>query len=325
VPSLRRMPVTVLVIADPEDDTLARLPPASDGVRFVVARDLPGFEPHLADAEAILLWSHDARVLQALVPRAPLLRWVHTWSAGVDKVLFPGLVDSPLVLTNARGVYSPSLAEFAIGAMLYFAKDFPRMKASQARGAWEPFDVQMLRGATLGLVGYGDIGRTVAALGRAFGMELLALRRHAHKSEGDPLAAELAASARDVCVRADYLVVSAPITPETRHLIGAPEIAAMKRAAVLVNIGRGAVVDEAALVASLQRDAIRGAALDVFEREPLPPDHPLFALPNVLLSPHTADHTPTWRHEAMDCFLANLRRFLAGEPLANVVAKAGGY
>jgi phosphoglycerate dehydrogenase-like enzyme len=234
-------------------------------------------------------------------------------------------VDSPLVLTNARGVYSPSLAEFAIGAMLYFAKDFPRMKASQAKGAWDPFDVQMLRGATLGVVGYGDIGRTVARLGRAFGMELVALRRHAHESEGDPLAAALATSAREVCRRADYLVVSAPITPETRHLIGPDEIGAMKRTAVIVNIGRGAVVDEDALVGALQRGALRGAALDVFEREPLPPGHPLFALPSVLLSPHTADHTPTWRHEAMECFLANLRRFLAGEPLANVVAKAGGY
>jgi phosphoglycerate dehydrogenase-like enzyme len=319
------MPVTVLVIAHPGDDTLARLPAAGDDVRFIVADALPRFEPHLPAADAILLWSHDAHLLEALVPRAPRLRWVHTWSAGVDKVLFPALVDGPLVLTNARGVYSPSLAEFALGAMLYFAKDFPRMKASQARGAWEPFDVQMLRGATLGLVGYGDIGRTVAALGRAFGMELLALRRHAHKSEGDPLRAELAASARDVCARSDYLVVSLPITAETRHLIGPTEIGAMKRTAVIVNIGRGAVIDEVALVSALQRGLVRGAALDVFEREPLPPGHPLFALPGVLLSPHTADHTPTWRHEAMDCFLANLRRFLAGEPLANVVAKSGGY
>ena len=319
------MTLTILVIADPGDATLARLPGVGSGARFVVGGRLEAFDASVAEADAILLWSSDVATLKALVPRAPRLRWVHVWSAGVEGVLSPAIVESPLVLTNARGVYSRSLAEFALGAMLYFAKDFPRMKASQANRAWDPFDVRMLHRATLGVIGYGDIGRAVATLGRALGMELLALRRRPEKSHADPLAPEVLTSAREVCARSDYLVLAAPITKETRHMIGAGELGAMKRDAVLVNVGRGAVVDEAALVHALQRGEIRGAALDVFEHEPLPPDHPFFAMPNVLLSPHCADHTPTWRDEAMGCFLENLRRFLAGETLANLVEKQSGY
>jgi phosphoglycerate dehydrogenase-like enzyme len=317
--------VTVLVLAHSGDATLARLPVAREGLRLVVGDSLARFESAVGDAEAVLLWGGDVQLLEAVVVRAPRLRWVHVWSAGVDKVLFPALVERAVVLTNARGVYSPSLAEFALGAMLYFAKDFSRMKASQARGAWEPFDVEMLRGATLGLVGYGDIGRAVAALGRAFGMTLVAFRRHPENAALDPLGAEVAMSLLDVCRRADYLVVSTPITPETKHLLGASELAAMKRSAVLVNVGRGAVIDEPALVGALKRGELRGAALDVFEDEPLPQEHALFRLSNVLLSPHTADHTAGWRDDAMTCFLANLERFLAGEPLANLVDKTKGY
>jgi phosphoglycerate dehydrogenase-like enzyme len=198
------------------------------------------------------------------------------------------------------------------------------MKRSQRAHRWEPFDVEMLRGATLGLVGYGDIGRRVAALGAALGMKVLVLRRHPEPST-DPAAPEMVTSKRALCERSDYLVLAAPITPETRHLIGAGELAAMRATAVLINVGRGGLVDQAALVAALQRGALKGAALDVFEKEPLLAGDPLFDLDSVLLSPHTADHTATWRDEAMGAFLDNLARYRAGEPLRNVVDKARGY
>jgi phosphoglycerate dehydrogenase-like enzyme len=243
----------------------------------------------------------------------------------VETVLSPALVERDVVLTNTRGVYSRSLAEFALGAMLYFAKDFQRMKASQGARRWEPFDVQMLDGATLGIAGYGDIGRAVGKLGRSAGMNLLALRRHPERSSDDPLRPEMAASPQALCARSDYLVLAAPMTSETRHLIGPAELAAMKPTAVLVNVGRGGLVDQTALVAALRRGALKGAALDVFETEPLPTGDPLWELPNVLVSPHTADHTATWREEAMQLFLDNLQRFRAGEPLRNVVDKARGY
>jgi phosphoglycerate dehydrogenase-like enzyme len=183
----------------------------------------------------------------------------------------------------------------------------------------------MLRGATLGIAGYGDIGRRVAALGASMGMKLLALRRHPERPTGDALEPEMVSSKRALCERSDYLVLAAPSTPETRHLIGKDELGAMRPGAVLVNVGRGALVDQAALVNALRRGVLRGAALDVFETEPLPADDPLYGLDNVLLSPHTADHTATWREEAMGCFLENLRRFRAGEPLLHVVEKARGY
>ena len=319
------MALTVLVVAEPGDKTLSAFDTVGSDVEFVVGNEAEAFADAAPRAEVLVAWSSDRATLERVFAAAPRLRWVHSWAAGVEWLLFPALLERDVVLTNTRGVYSDSLAEFAVGAMLYFAKDLARMKASQRARRWEPFDVQMLRDATLGIAGYGDIGRRVAALGASMGMNLLALRRHPERLTGDPLKAEMVTSKRILCERSDYLVLAAPITPETRHMIGTAELGAMRPGAVLVNVGRGALVDQAALVSALQRGAIRGAALDVFETEPLPPDDPLYGLDNVLLSPHTADHTATWRDEAMRCFLENLRRFRAGEPLDHVVEKARGY
>jgi phosphoglycerate dehydrogenase-like enzyme len=317
--------LTVLVIAHHGDPMLAVLREAGPGVEFVVGDDAGALTEAAPRAAAVLVLSGDCDTLQSVLAIAPRVGWVHSWATGVDGFLFPALVASDVVLTNTRGVYSVSLAEFAIGAMLYFAKDFARMKRSQGAEVWDPFDVAMLRGATLGIIGFGDIGRAVAMLGHAAGMNILALRRRPELSAADPLGPEMVASKGAICERSDYLVLAAPLTPETRHLIGREELRAMRRSAVLVNIGRGALVDQAALVSALEHRALKGAALDVFEREPLQPGHPLFRLDNVLLSPHCADHTATWRDDAMRCFLDNLTRFRAGKPLENVVDKANGY
>jgi phosphoglycerate dehydrogenase-like enzyme len=318
------MALTLLVLADPRDRTLAALG-SVEGLEVVVGHRAEDFGDATRRAEVFLVWSSDRVTVERVFAASARLRWVHSWAAGVDWLLFPSLREREVVVTNTRGVYSDSLAEFAVGAMLYFAKDLARMKASQRARRWEPFDVQMLRGSTLGIAGYGDIGRKVGALGASLGMKLLALRRRPERSSGDPLAPETITSCRELCERADYLVVAAPLTPETRHLIGAEEIAAMRPSAILVNVGRGAVVDQPALVDALQRGTLRGAALDVFETEPLPANDPLWGLDNVLVSPHTADHTATWREEAMRCFLENLRRYRTGEPLLHVVDKASGY
>jgi len=319
------MALTVLVVAEPGDKTLSAFDAVGSDIEFVVGNRAEAFHDAASRAEALLAWSSDRATVERVFGTAPRLRWVHSWAAGVEWLLFPALLESDVVLTNTRGVYSDSLAEFALAAMLYFAKDLARMKGSQRARRWDPFDVQMLRGATLGIAGYGDIGRKVAGLGASMGMKLLALRRHPEHSTGDPLEPEMVTSKGVLCERSDYLVLAAPITPETRHMIGTAELDGMRPGAVLVNIGRGALVDQVALVSALQGGAIRGAALDVFETEPLPADDPLYGLDNVLLSPHTADHTATWREEAMCCFLENLRRFRAGEPLLHVVEKASGY
>jgi phosphoglycerate dehydrogenase-like enzyme len=192
---------------------------------------------------------------------------------------------------------------------------------------WDQFDIAEIEGQTVGIVGYGNIGRAVAAKARALGMRVLAMRRRPELSAADPLVDEALPPARlhELLSRSDYVVVAAPLSPETEGLIGEAEIAAMRPGAVLMNVGWGPVVDEAALVRSLERGSIRGAALDVFDREPLPEGHPFYRLENVLLSPHCADHTPDWLARAMRCFLDNFARFHRGEPLANVVDKRRGY
>lgn len=319
------MALLVLVLADPADPPLAALAQVAGDVSFVIGKTAATFEQSAANADVVLAWSTDGATLANVLAMAPGVRWVHTGFAGVEGLLSPALLASCAVFTNTRGVYSRSLAEFALGAMFSFAKDFTRMRNSQIARRWDPFDVQMLANATLGVLGYGDIGRAVGSLGRAVGMNVLALRRRPERSREDPLQPEMLTSAREICARSDYVVLAAPLTPETRHMVGEDELAAMKASAVLINVGRGALVCEAALVSALERRAIKGAALDVFETEPLPPHHAFFSLPNVLLSPHCADHTATWRDDAMRCFIDNLSRFRAGEELENLVDKARGY
>jgi phosphoglycerate dehydrogenase-like enzyme len=236
-------------------------------------------------------------------------------------------VESPVILTNSAGVFAQSLGEFALAGMLHFAKNLARMRRQQVARDWTCFDVDMLHGATLGIVGYGGIGRATAALGRAFGMKIHALRRHPERSASDPLIDRAYASAElhDLLASSDYLLVSAPLTAETRGLIGAAEFAVMRPHAVLINLGRGPVIEESALIDALENGRIRGAVLDVFDTEPLPSRHPFWKLDNVLLSPHTADHTASWMQDAMELFFANFARFTTGGKLANVADKRLGY
>jgi phosphoglycerate dehydrogenase-like enzyme len=229
-----------------------------------------------------------------------------------------------VVLTNGRGIFGESLAEFVMGAALFFAKDLRRMVHSQMAERWDPFNIVDLAGQTLGLIGYGDIGRAVARRARAFGMTVLAVRRH---PQGDEVVREILPPERkrEMLARCDYVVVAAPLTRETRGMIAEPELRAMKPGAVIVNVGRGPVIDESALIRALEQGWIRGAALDVFDTEPLAEGHPFYRLENVLLSPHCADHALDWKHRAMQLFLDNIERFRKGEPLVNVVDKKAGY
>jgi phosphoglycerate dehydrogenase-like enzyme len=268
-------------------------------------------------------------MLRAALSGGPKVRWIHSRSAGLDNIWFPELVESDVVLTNGRGVFSASLGEFVLAAILYFAKDFRRMIRSQMAERWEPFDVEEIAGQTVGIVGCGDIGRAVATRVRAMGMRVLATRRHipSETKTADPLIDQYFRpdARRDMLARCDYVVASAPLTEETRHMISEAEFAAMKPKAVIINVGRGPVIDEGALIQALTSKRIRGAALDVFEHEPLPAGSPLYRLENVLLSPHCADHTATWQDEAMRFFLAQYARFSKGEPLENIVNKRLGY
>lgn len=280
----------------------------------------------LARAEVVVNGSHHGHILEEIWPSLKNLKWVHSLSAGVEGVVIPALKESSVPLTNARGVYKKSLGEWAVLAMLYFAKDVRRLERQKSESRWEQFDVDMLSGATVAIIGYGEIGREVAWRAKAFGMNVIATRRRVtHNS--DEYASEILPSSENIQAieKADYVVLSSALTPETRGMIGTKEFAAMKPTAVFINIGRGAVVDEPAMVDALQNGKIRGAGLDVFIEEPLPADSPLWKLDNVLLSPHSADHTATWQHETVEFFVENFNRYIKGEQLENIVDKQAGY
>lgn len=278
-----------------------------------IVHDVDALRRQLSGADVLVLAPRYGEMIRDVWNEARHLRWIHSLGAGVEKLPFELLRQSDVVVTNSRGVYADALGEFAIAAMMWFAKDFRRLIDNQTARKWEALQIRRLDGATLGIIGFGSIGQAVGTRGEALGMRVLGARR----SGG--------ASVDDVIRQSDYVVLSTPLTPETRHLMNAERIALMRPDAVLINIARGAIVDEPALIEALTAKRIRGAALDVFETEPLPPDNPLWTLTNVLISPHSADRTRDSHERAVAFFEHNLGRFERGEPLENVVNKTSGY
>ncbi len=312
---------SVLVLVSGNDPQLGML---SD-LPHTICGDVTPCAQTTKDATVILQWSGSKELLRTLFASCEKVRWIHSRAAGVDSLLFPELVESNVVLTNGSGVFSSSLGEFVLAAILYFAKDLRRMIRNQAAHAWEQFDVEEIAGQTVGIIGYGDIGRAVASRVKAMKMRVLATKRHVLLN--DPMVERFfrPEEQREMLALCDYIVATAPLTRETRHMISDPEFEAMKPNAVIINVGRGPVIDEAALLRALTLKRIKGAALDVFEHEPLPNEHPLYEMENVLLSPHCADHTSDWQDQAMRLFLEQYGRFARGEPLKNIVDKKLGY
>jgi phosphoglycerate dehydrogenase-like enzyme len=263
--------------------------------------------------------------------RHPALRWVHATSAGAGELvrgagLGPDALDR-VVVTTSSGVHGVPLAEFAIAGLLWVAKDLPGLADAQRARSWpvvrEP--LRELRGQTLVLVGLGEIGREVARLGKALGMRTVGVRRG--KGDPPPFTDEVHGADRlpELAGRADAMVVSLPLTGETAGLLDRATIERLPPGCIFVNVGRGGVVDEAALIDALRERRIAGAVLDVFATEPLPPDSPLWTLPNVLVSPHGAALSERENERIVELFVANLRRYLDGEPLANAVEPGVWY
>ena len=282
-----------------------------------------------------------AEVLPQVLQAFPSIEWIHCRSAGIDFVEsaeFAKLTAGnqsrkrTLRVTNAKGQFSSSLAEYALFACSYFAKDLPRLLQQQRDQNWEKYSVEELRGKTMGIVGYGDIGRACAQLAKAYGMRILALRRNPALSQQDPLCDGVYDSSpkslQKLFAESDYIICAAPSTPQTRGMINAAAFASAKPNSVFINVGRGDVVDEAALWQALipTTGKLKGAALDVFAQEPLPKESPLWTLPNILISPHNMDQTATFMHEATEFFVnENLPRFLCGEEILNPVDPSLGY
>jgi phosphoglycerate dehydrogenase-like enzyme len=317
---------TVLVIENPQSEYLKPLQQMPESLKIIVSDQLEVLQDAAPEAEVIMIAAHP-KLLRAIFPKAARLRWLQALSAGVEAYLFPELVASPVVMTNMRGVYKRSLAEFVIASALYFAKDLRRMLRNQDAGVWERYYVEEIWDKVMGIIGYGETGRACAEMARPFGMTLLGLRRRPELSQGDPLLDGVFGADRllEVLALSDYVVLATPATRETRKLIGEAELNAMKREAVLINVGRGWSVDEVALIRALEGNRIRGAALDVFETEPLPDGHAFYGVKNLLLSPHIADRTSHWQSLSLEFFLKNLGRYVQGLPLDNIIDKHAGY
>lgn len=282
------------------------------------------------ETDAICTYGPAATLLDA----APNLHWLALSSAGAELAVERGLVrPGGLTVTTASGVHAVPISEHVFGMLLMWVRGWPEMLDLQRaskwpdREGWPPLQPRELSGATLGIIGLGAIGRAVARLGHAFGMRVIATHRSARPGESDPDLDQQypLTQLRDLLAASDYVVVAAPATSETRHLIGANELAAMRPHAFLINIARGSLIDQDALITALTAQRIGGAGLDVFEQEPLPAESPLWKLPNVILSPHVAGATQRYGERLADLLIENITHLRNGEPLRNVVEPERGY
>jgi phosphoglycerate dehydrogenase-like enzyme len=299
------------------------------GIQVVQRKTYGGIEDDLRDADVLITWSLRSEQFRA----ARKLRWIHSPAAAVHGLMIPEVIAGDVVVTNARDVHGPVVAEHVIALVLALAKRLPSAVRYQLKRTWAQQQIwresprpREIAGATLGLVGLGSIGVETAKRAAALGMSVIAVREHPEMPSDASVNKVFGANELEELLQAsDYVVLAAPLTARTRALINRDRLRQMKPDAYLINVSRGALVDEPALIEALKQGRIAGAALDVFEKEPLPPQSPLWKTANVLITPHSAAFTERlWeRHYAL--ISENLRRLLAGMPLLNTVDKRRGY
>ena len=259
------------------------------------------------------------------------LKWIHFGIAGLEHSLFPAILKSKTIITNASGIHAGPVSEFVISAILYFAKRFKDCHDFMQTTNWTQWEVaqQMvqLKSKTIGILGFGLLGKAIAKKAKAFDMKVIATRRLQKKVEHKKTVDELIPLSRlsHLLKNSDFVVIACPLTPLTKGLIGKRELSQMKTSAFIINIARGEIINEAALITALKTKSIAGAALDVFEKEPLPKENPLFALDNVFLSPHISGNFPEYQHDVVVQFADNLNRYMAGKDLINRVCKKRMY
>ena len=316
----------VLLVQGVSDiDEVPRLHELREQAEIRCAADDEAFRRMLPGAEVMLGWNFRAASLREAWPQADRLRWIHWAGAGVDAAMFDELVSSDVQFTNARGVFDRPMAEWVLGMIIAFAKRFPETLASQAQCDWHYRMSEKVQGKRALVVGVGSIGREVGRLLQAVGMEVEAIGRSARDGDADFGHVYAIDDLIGRLPKADYVVLITPLTEQTRGLFGAAEFAAMNPRARFINIGRGPLVDETALLDALQREVIAGAALDVFVEEPLPADSPFWNAPNCLVSPHMSGDYDEFERVMAGQFVDNWARYLAGEPLHNLVDKRLGF
>ncbi|HYK96330.1 MAG TPA: D-2-hydroxyacid dehydrogenase [Candidatus Dormibacteraeota bacterium] len=292
------------------------------------------------DVEVLLRGWLVAEAFDRLLARAPHLTWVHSATSGVERALTPAALAREILVTNARGVFSRPIAEHVLMMILAVSRHLPQLLELQHERTWQPLEGRELRELTIGIVGYGSLGQSVASLASAFGAHVIAMRRRpdtrtepaATRTDGDgfpfdPVVDRLVGpdGLLDLLAESDVVVLAAPLTQETDGLIDEAAVAAMKRDAWLINVARGRLIDDTALIRALRENRIGGAALDTFRDEPLPQASPYWSLPNVIVTPHTAWSSARVLDRSIDLFCDNLVRFSRGESLRNVVDPAAGY
>ena len=317
---------------------LERIRAAAPGARIVTVSVEGLADGPLDDVEVMLRGWLTSEAFDRLLARAPHLAWVHSATSGVERALTPAARERGLVVTNARGVFSRPIAEYVLMMILSISRRLPQLLELQRERTWQPLEGAELRDVTVGIVGLGSIGRAVAALATAFGCRVVAVRRRPDEGLRDP-DDEAGTGAVDGLLdrvggpetlpellgESDFIVLAAPLTPQTEDMINPDTLAMVKPGAWLINVARGRLIDERALLRALRDGPIGGAVLDTFRDEPLPPMSSFYDLPNVIVTPHTAWSSTRVLDRSVELFCDNLRRFAVGEPLLNVVDPTAGY
>jgi phosphoglycerate dehydrogenase-like enzyme len=318
---------------------LERIRAAAPGARLVMVSVEGLADGPVDDVEVMLRGWLSSDAFDRLLARAPRLSWVHSATSGVERALTPASRERGLVVTNARGVFSRPIAEYVLMMILAISRRLPQLLELQRERTWQPLEGAELRDVTVGIVGLGSIGRAVAGLASSFGCRVVAVRRHselesAPRSADDeaPTVGELhlarvggPETLPELLAESDFIVLAAPLTPETEDLIDAEALAGVKPGAWLINVARGRLIDERALLRALRDGELGGAVLDTFRDEPLPPMSSFYDLPNVIVTPHTAWSSGRVLDRSVELFCDNLRRFARGEPLLNIVDPDAGY
>lgn len=323
----------------PQD--LQRIQAAAPGSRIVNLSVEGLADGPVDDVEVLLRGWLVAEAFDRLLSRAPDLTWVHSATSGVERALTPAALARDVLVTNARGVFSRPIAEHVLLMILAVSRHLPELLELQRERTWQPLEGRELRELTIGIVGYGSLGRSVASLASSFGSRVIAMRRRPSASDGAGPASGDDGDAfpfeprldrvvgpeglHELLAESDFVVLAAPLTPETEGMIDEAALAAMQREAWLINVARGRLIDDTALIRALRDHRIGGAALDAFRDEPLPQSSPYWELPNVILTPHTAWSSARVLDRSIDLFCDNLVRFSRGEPLRNVVDPTAGY
>lgn len=322
--SHRHKPVVTVLTAPGENE-----PPGMDALRARAevrfASDEATLREALPGTEVMMVTDFRTGALEAAWPAADRLQWIHATSAGVDALMFPALIEGPVTVTNARGIFDRAIAEYVLCTILMFAKDFPRSIRLQLEHRWQHRETERAEGREVLVVGAGSIGRQIARLVKAIGLRPQGIARRERHDDPDFVAVHGNDQLHEQLSLADFVVIAAPLTPQTEGLFDRRAFESMRKSARLINIGRGPIVKTDDLVAALKDGQIAGAALDVFEEEPLPPEHPLWEMDNVIMTAHMAGDFIGWKRALTDQFLENFDRWHQGEELFNRVDKKLGY